>query len=51
MMVMMIKMMMTLMRIKMICDVINKSRIKITVVMIIAPAGISSRRRNPEEAL
>ena len=30
----MMTMMMTIMRIKTVCDVINKSRIKVTVVMI-----------------
>ena len=34
MMVMMMIMMMVIMRIKTVCDVINKSRIKVTVVMI-----------------
>ena len=32
--VIMMTMMMTIMRIKTICDVINKSRIKVTLVMI-----------------
>ena len=34
MMVMMMIMMMVIMRIKTVCDVINKSRIKVTLVMI-----------------